>query len=189
MKPASTPMMSQYRRIRSGLAPDTILFFRLGDFYEMFFEDAKRAAPILDIALTQRNNVPMCGVPYHAAESYLARLIRAGLKVAVCDQVEDPSAARGIVRREITRIVTPGTVLEGDVLESRRNNFLAALHGDERLVGLALLDKVELGCILLHIEDHLTGFHGKWLQAAKNFMGIFQRQLAEVSERLNKLTG
>ncbi len=140
MKPASTPMMSQYRRIRSGLAPDTILFFRLGDFYEMFFEDAKKAAPILDIALTRRNNVPMCGVPYHAAESYLARLIRAGLKVAVCDQVEDPSAARGIVRREITRIVTPGTVLEGDVLESRRNNFLAALHGDEKLVGLALLD-------------------------------------------------
>ncbi|HDL77752.1 MAG TPA: DNA mismatch repair protein MutS, partial [Lentisphaerae bacterium] len=106
MPEVTTPMMRQYRRIRSTLDPDTILFFHLGDFYEMFYEDAHVASRILDIALTRRNQVPMCGVPCHSAEMYIARLIRAGKKVAICEQVEDPSAARGIVRREITRIIT-----------------------------------------------------------------------------------
>ena len=99
-----TPMMSQYRRIKAELPPGTILFFRLGDFYEMFFEDAVEASRILDIALTKRQKVPMCGVPHHTYETYLARLIRAGKKVAICDQVEDPATAQGIVRREVTGI-------------------------------------------------------------------------------------
>ncbi len=133
-------MMAQYRRIRAELPPDTILFFRLGDFYEMFFDDAKTAAQILDIALTKRQAVPMCGVPYHSAELYLAKLIRAGLKIAICDQMEDPSAAKGIVRREVTRVVTPGTVLEDHVLESKRNNYLAGLAASGGGYGLAFLD-------------------------------------------------
>jgi DNA mismatch repair protein MutS len=135
-----TPMMRQYRSIRGELPDDTILFFRLGDFYEMFFEDAARAAGILDIALTKRQNVPMCGIPYHAMDGYLAKLIKAGVKVAICDQVEDPGAAQGIVRREVTRVVTPGTVTSDHVLESNRNNYLAGLVHHDNVYGMALFD-------------------------------------------------
>ncbi|MFH0909174.1 MAG: DNA mismatch repair protein MutS [bacterium] len=135
-----TPMMGQYRSIRSELPADTILFFRLGDFYEMFFDDAKDASQILDITLTKRNTVPMCGVPHHAMDLYLAKLIRAGKKVAICEQVEDPAAAKGIVRREITRVVTPGTVLEDNVLESKLNNYLAGFCRHGEVVGVAFLD-------------------------------------------------
>jgi DNA mismatch repair protein MutS len=135
-----TPMMQQYRRIRSELPPEVILFFRLGDFYEMFFEDAREAAPILDVTLTRRNGVPMCGVPYHAVEGYLARLIRAGRKVAICDQMEDPATVKGIVKREVTRVITPGTVIEDQILESGRNNFLAGISRSGSVFGLALLD-------------------------------------------------
>jgi DNA mismatch repair protein MutS len=140
MAKSMTPMMKQFRRIKGELAPDVILFFRMGDFYEMFFEDAKQAAPILDIALTNRNNIPMCGVPYHAVDSYLAKVIRAGRKVAICEQVEDPAKAKGLVRREVTRIVTPGTVTESNILDSDRNNFLAAVCRCGKQYGLALLD-------------------------------------------------
>lgn len=132
--------MRQYRRIKSELPDGVILFFRLGDFYEMFFDDAKRAAPVLDIALTKRNGVPMCGVPFHASESYLAKLVRAGLKVAVCDQVEDASSAKGIVRREVERIVTPGTVMGEDVLSSAENNFLMSVCAAGGSTGIALMD-------------------------------------------------
>ncbi len=140
MQDALTPMMRQYRRIKKELPPDVILFFRLGDFYEMFFEDAREAAPILNVALTQRHGAPMCGVPYHAVETYLARLIRAGRKVAICDQMEDPATAKGIVRREVIRIVTPGTVTEDQILASSQNNFLAGICRNGTAVGLALLD-------------------------------------------------
>jgi len=122
------------------MSPDVILFFRLGDFYEMFFDDAREAAPILDIALTRRNSVPMCGVPYHAVDTYLAKLIRAGKKVAICDQTEDASQAKGIVRREVTRIVTPGTIIEGNILEAKKNNFLAGVYRVGESFGVALLD-------------------------------------------------
>jgi DNA mismatch repair protein MutS len=133
-------MMAQYRQVRSKLPAGTILFFRLGDFYEMFFEDAKEASKILDITLTRRQDVPMCGVPFHSVDSYLAKLIRAGRKVAICDQVEDPASAKGIVRREVTGIVTPGTVMQDTILASVQNNYLASLcrHGDA--FGLAMLD-------------------------------------------------
>jgi len=136
----NTPMMRQYRSIRGELPDDTVLFFRLGDFYEMFFEDAARAAGILDIALTKRQNVPMCGIPHHAMEGYLAKLIRAGVKVAICDQVEDASAAKGIVRREVTRVVTPGTVTSEQLLESNRNNYLAGMVHHDGLYGMAFFD-------------------------------------------------
>jgi len=134
-----TPMMRQYRRIKSELPDGVILMFRLGDFYEMFFDDAREAAPILGVTLTRRSGTPMCGVPYHALDSYLAKLIRAGRKAAVCDQVEDPAKSKGIVRREVTRVVTPGTVIEDEILDAAHNNYLAAVYAGKEL-GLALLD-------------------------------------------------
>jgi DNA mismatch repair protein MutS len=136
----ATPMMTQYLSLKKQIDPDTLLFFRMGDFYELFFDDAKAAAGILDIALTKRQNVPMCGVPYHAAEAYLTKLIRRGRKVAICEQVEDPAQAKGLVRREIVRIVTPGTILEENVLESNRHNYLAGLCHKNGVFGLAMLD-------------------------------------------------
>ncbi len=133
-------MMEQYRRIRRDLPDDTILFFRLGDFYEMFLGDAKDAARILDITLTKRHDIPMCGFPYHAAEGYISQLISAGRKVAICEQVEDPAAAKGIVKREITRVVTPGTILDEGSLDRSRNNYLAGLVRENDHFGLAMLD-------------------------------------------------
>ncbi len=136
-----TPMMRQYLEVKAQ-NPDAILFFRLGDFYEMFFDDAVRAAEILQITLTSRSKgderVPMCGVPYHSAKGYIARLVEAGLKVAVCDQMEEPG--KGLVRREVTRVVTPGMVLDDDLLEARSNNFLCAVCFGEEGGGLAFLD-------------------------------------------------
>ncbi|MEA3209200.1 MAG: mismatch repair protein MutS, partial [Chthoniobacter sp.] len=126
MSDALTPMMQQYQGIRRSLPPDTLLLFRLGDFYEMFFEDAKEASALLNVALTKRNQVPMCGVPYHAAENYIRRLIKAGRRVAICDQVSEPQAGK-IVQREVTQIVSPGTVSDIQVLDAKRNNFLAAI--------------------------------------------------------------
>jgi DNA mismatch repair protein MutS len=140
MSATLTPMMRQYRRLKEENDKDVILFFRLGDFYEMFFEDAQTASGILDIALTRRNGVPMCGVPAQAADGYLAKMIRAGKKVAICDQVEDAHASPGIVRREITRIVTPGAVLEDALLTADSHNFLAAVHECRGRYGLAFLD-------------------------------------------------
>jgi DNA mismatch repair protein MutS len=136
---ASTPMMQQYQSIRRTLPEGTLLFFRLGDFYELFFEDAQSAAHILNVALTKRNGMPMCGVPYHAAESYVARLIKAGFRVAICDQVGEAQAGR-IVDRQVTQIITPGTVSDFHLLESRLNNFLAAVTFEKSRFGLALLD-------------------------------------------------
>ncbi|MEA4903115.1 DNA mismatch repair protein MutS [Desulfitobacterium sp.] len=137
----TTPMMIQYKSIKSQV-PDAILFFRLGDFYEMFGDDALTAAPILEIALTGREagggeRTPMCGVPYHAVENYLGKLVSAGYKVAICEQVEDPRTAKGIVRREIIRIVSPGTVV--DSIADRKNNYLASIFHENNW-GLAFLD-------------------------------------------------
>ena len=129
-------MMRQYLALKREIPQGAILMFRLGDFYEMFGEDALAASPILGATLTQRNGSPMCGVPYHALNSYLAKLIRAGKTAALCDQVEDPKFAKGLVRREITRIVTPGTVTEDGLLDETANNYVAAVSG----LGLALLD-------------------------------------------------
>ncbi len=165
MSDQTTPMMSQYRRIKGEVTPGTLLFFRLGDFYEMFFEDAKEASQILDITLTRRQGVPMCGVPYHAADLYLAKLIKAGRKVAICDQMEDPAAAKGIVRREITRVVTPGTVLEEHVLESNRNNYLAGLCRSGDVFGLALLD-LSTGAFWVEESDRLAALRDNLVRYA-----------------------
>src|SRR5215217_9512020 len=127
MQDVLTPMMQQYQRLRKSIPPDTLLLFRLGDFYELFFEDAKEASTLLNVALTKRNGVPMCGVPYHAAQSYIAKLIKAGRRVAICDQTSEPQAGK-IVTREITQIITAGTVSELDLLEAKRANYLGAIH-------------------------------------------------------------
>jgi DNA mismatch repair protein MutS len=141
MSEPTTPMMAQYRRLRAELPPDTILFFRLGDFYEMFFDDAVEASRLLEITLTRRQKVPMCGVPYHAVQGHLARLLRAGKKVAICEQLEDPAAARGLVRRDVTRIVTPGTVIDEGALDAAQGNYLAGLcRGAGARYGLAMLE-------------------------------------------------
>jgi DNA mismatch repair protein MutS len=139
-----TPMLRQYLEVKAE-HQDAILLFRMGDFYELFFEDAERAAPILEVALTARNRgtvneAPMCGVPHHALEGYLAKLLRSGLKVAICDQVEDPSTAKGLVKREVTRVVTPGTVSDPGLLEGKENNFLASLVWNGEQGGGAFLD-------------------------------------------------
>ena len=139
-----TPMLQQYLQIKERYR-DAILFFRLGDFYEMFFEDAHTASKILDIALTSRNKseesaVPLCGVPYHAAEPYIQKLLDAGHKVAVCEQMEDPATAKGVVKREVIRVITPGTVTAAEALDARGNNFLAAVCKGRDAFGLALTD-------------------------------------------------
>jgi DNA mismatch repair protein MutS len=145
MEPAKiTPMMQQYLQIKQRYR-DAILFFRLGDFYEMFFEDAETASRILDIALTSRNKnedaaVPLCGVPYHSAEPYIRKLLEAGHKVAVCEQVEDPKTAKGVVQRDVVRVITPGTVTATDALDARGNNFLAAVCEGRSNLGLAVTD-------------------------------------------------
>ncbi len=134
-----TPMMTQYRRIKGELPKDALLLFRLGDFYEMFFEDAQTGAQILNLALTARNGVPMCGLPHHAANSYIGRLLRAGRKVAICDQLEDARPGK-LVKREVTQILSPGTHFDERMLVAERNNFLAAICPAGKTFGLALVD-------------------------------------------------
>src|SRR5438445_1132979 len=141
---ASTPLMRQYNAVKEQ-ATGALLMFRLGDFYELFFEDAVTAARELEITLTSRNKekgmaIPMCGVPYHSAENYIARLIQKGYRVAICDQVEDASLAKKLVKREVTRIVTPGTAMNAAVLRSHENNYLAAVFPDSTRAGLSHVD-------------------------------------------------
>ncbi len=141
-----TPMMRQYQKIKAE-NPDCLLFFRLGDFYEMFAEDAKTAAKELDLTLTTRDRnkdkedqTPMCGVPYHSCEGYIARLVSKGYKVAICEQMEDPATAKGLVKRDITRIVTPGAVTESAMLDERRNNYFACCFAEGGAYGLCFCD-------------------------------------------------
>jgi DNA mismatch repair protein MutS len=134
-----TPMMAQYRRIKGELPKDALLLFRLGDFYEMFFEDAQAGSQLLNLALTARNGVPMCGLPFHAANGYIARILKAGRKVAICDQTEDAKPGK-LVNREVTQILSPGTHFDERMLVAERNNFLAAVYPSGRIFGLALVD-------------------------------------------------
>ena len=138
-KNSTTPMMEQYFRIKDK-HKDALLFFRMGDFYELFYEDAKTASPVLEIALTSRQKVPMCGVPYHAAETYLPKLLNRGFNVAICEQVEDPKQSKGIVKREVVKILTPGTAVELDLRDSKENNFVASIFLRDSGWGLALVD-------------------------------------------------
>src|SRR5579862_9459747 len=144
MSEPSTPLMRQYHGIKQQF-PNALLLFRLGDFYELFYDDAVTAARELEITLTARNKekgqpIPMCGVPYHAAENYIARLIQKGYRVAICDQMEDPRLAKKLVKREVTRIVTPGTAMNSQVLRSHENNYLAAVIANGSRAGLAHVD-------------------------------------------------
>jgi len=139
-----TPMMQQFLRIKAD-HPDILLFYRMGDFYELFFDDARKASQLLDITLTARGKsngepIPMCGIPYHAADNYLARLIKAGESVALCEQVGDPATSKGPVERQVMRIVTPGTVTDENLLEERRDNFLMAIASFNEEIGLSVLD-------------------------------------------------
>ena len=140
MQDALTPMMQQYQRLRKSIPPDTLLLFRLGDFYEMFFDDAKEASVLLNVALTKRNGVPMCGVPFHAAQGYIRRLINAGRRVAVCDQMSEPQPGRKIVDREVTQIISAGTVSELSWLDAKRANYLGAIYADGDTFGFAYAD-------------------------------------------------
>ncbi|HPQ54493.1 MAG TPA: DNA mismatch repair protein MutS, partial [Spirochaetota bacterium] len=161
MQTKMTPMMKQYLDIKKDHASE-ILFFRMGDFYEMFFEDANIASKILDIALTSRNNdVPMCGLPYHAAESYIARLIKAGKRVAICEQMEQVPSSGTIVKREVVRIITPGTVVESNLLQSDDNNFLSSIIIGEKRIGMAFVDISTGDFFLSSIDKSLDLFRGE----------------------------
>ncbi len=166
-KGSETPLMEQYYKVK-GQYPDSMLLFRVGDFYETFGEDAVRAADILGITLTKRANgaassVDLAGIPYHALDSYLPKLVRAGERVAICDQLEDPSQAKKIVKRGVTELVTPGIAYNEKLLERGSNNFLAAVHLEKEKGGVAFLD-VSTGEFLLaegslaYVEKLLQGF-------------------------------
>jgi DNA mismatch repair protein MutS len=157
-----SPLMRQYRDIKRGY-PQAILFFRVGDFYEMFYEDAQVASRLLSIALTSRDKhnpdpIPLCGVPYHAATGYIAKLLKTGRTVALCEQVEDPKLAKGLVRREVVRLYTPGTLVDTELLSPAESNYLAALSlhpvsAQPTVIGLAAID-VSTG------EFWVTELHG-----------------------------
>src|SRR5437899_10062951 len=134
-----SPMMAQYRRIKSELPKDALLLFRLGDFYEMFFEDAQVGAQLLNVALTKRGVTPMCGIPFHAANAYIGRILRAGRKVAICDQIEDARPGQ-LVKREVTQILSPGTHFDERMLAAERNNFLASVYPLSQRFGVAVVD-------------------------------------------------
>src|SRR5699024_4984379 len=159
--------MKQYNRIKSKY-PDAVLLFRIGDFYEAFGEDAIKVAEVLNIVLTNRNNgsqkVEMAGFPHHALNTYLPKLVKAGERVAICDQLEDPKKTKKIVKRGVTEMVTPGVALNDEVLQSKTNNFLAALHLTKNRIGISFLD-VSTGEFLLaegdedHIDKLLQNFN------------------------------
>ncbi|NLM67027.1 MAG: DNA mismatch repair protein MutS, partial [Enterococcus sp.] len=143
-KTKHTPMMEQYFGIKASY-PDAFLFYRLGDFYELFYEDALEVAQLLELTLTSRNKnaedpIPMCGVPYHAAAGYIDTLVEQGYKVAICEQVEDPKTAKGMVKREVVQLITPGTVMEGKSLSAKENNYLAALAYTDTSYQFAYVD-------------------------------------------------
>jgi DNA mismatch repair protein MutS len=139
-----TPVMQQYWKLKRE-HPDQLLFYRMGDFYELFYDDAKKAAKLLDITLTARgqsggNAIPMAGIPFHSAEGYLSRLVKLGESVVICEQIGDPATSKGPVERQVVRIITPGTVSDEALLDEHRDNLLAAVVGDEKLFGLSVLD-------------------------------------------------
>ena len=141
MEVSLSPMLKQYHAVKSK-HKDCILFFRLGDFYEMFYDDAKVASKILDLVLTSRgkdvaSRIPMCGIPYHAADNYIAKLIKAGQKIAICEQLEDPALAKGIVKRDITRIISSGTYIDEHSSQSR---FLLCVNANDKFTGIAFID-------------------------------------------------
>ncbi len=181
-----TPMMKQYFQIKENY-PDTILMFRLGDFYEMFFDDAKTVSAELDLVLTgrdcgQEERAPMCGVPFHSADSYIARLVAKGYKVAICEQLEDPALAKGIVKRDVTRVLTPGTVIESTMLDEGKNNFLGCIFASKKHIGLCFAD-ISTGSV------HLTQLENKNSQKRViNELGRFMPSEIIINADVLKLT-
>lgn len=189
-----TPMMRQYLEIKARY-PDAILFFRLGDFYEMFMDDAAVAARILDISLTSRNKgaeeeIPMCGIPYHSAQPYLAKLVRAGHKVAICEQVEDPRAVKGLVKREVVRVVTPGTAIEQELLDADAHNFFVVVATGEDGYGVASLDlstghfRVTSVTSLDEVIRELSAIAPREILVSAAHVDSLQRELAQVVEHI-----
>ena len=153
-----SPMMKHYLQMKEEYS-DCIVFYRLGDFYEMFFDDAKTASRELELTLTgkdcgQEERAPMCGIPFHAAESYIARLIEKGYKVAICEQLEDPKNAKGIVKRDVIRVVTPGTVIESNMLDEKKNNYIMSIYKKGIYFGLAVCDVTTGEFLSTKIEDN-----------------------------------
>lgn len=181
-----TPMMKQYFEIKKNY-PDTILMFRLGDFYEMFFDDAKLVSAELELVLTgrdcgQEERAPMCGVPFHSADSYIARLVAKGYKVAICEQLEDPATAKGLVKRDVTRVLTPGTVIESTMLDESKNNFLACIYDSKTKIGLCFAD-ISTGSV------HVTSFESKNAQRRIiNELGRFMPSEIIICSDVLKLT-
>jgi DNA mismatch repair protein MutS len=164
-----TPMMKQYHRIKNKHT-DSILLFRLGDFYEMFEKDAVRASSIWNITLTKRNNVPMCGFPYHAADTYISRLIRHGEKIAICEQREDPATAKGIVKRDVVEIMSPGIIVDPNLLDNKHNNCIAAIYGHEKK------GSIRLSCACLDVS---TGEFTSILLPEGDILDTFQNEIED----------
>ncbi len=188
-KTKNTPMMEQYLGIKAQY-PDAFLFYRLGDFYEMFNEDALKASQILELTLTSRNRnaddpIPMCGIPYHAAQGYIDTLIEQGYKVAICEQVEDPKTTKGMVKREVVQLITPGTVMDSKGLAAKENNFLTALASDGQQYGFAYVDLStgEFKTALLEDEEGVmnecSSLQTKEIVFTSEFSEAFQQRLKE----------
>ena len=180
MPDALTPMMQQYQRLRASVPPDTLLLFRLGDFYELFFDDAKEASGLLNLALTHRNSVPMCGMPYHAAQGYIAKLIQAGRRVAICDQTSEPQPGK-IVTREITQIITAGTVSELDLLKPNRPNYLGAVYFHEGRFGFAYAE-LSTGEFRLTEAGNSSALLDDLARISPAEVLVSERQMAEFGE-------
>ncbi len=181
-----TPMMAQYFEIKKDY-PDTILFFRLGDFYEMFFDDAKTASSVLELTLTGRacgqgEKAPMCGVPFHSAEGYIAKLVQSGYKVAICEQVEDPATAKGLVKRDVTRIITKGSIIENTMLDESKNNYLTVIYVDESGAGICFID-VSTGAVNLTFIENTKNLEASII----NELGVFSPSEIVINSKCTEL--
>lgn len=183
-----SPMMKQYFQIKAQ-QPDTLLFFRLGDFYELFFDDAKIASRELDLTLTGRDcgqaeRAPMCGVPFHSCETYIARLVAKGYKVSICEQMENPAEAKGLVKRDVIRVITPGTVMESSMLDETKNNFISAVYvsGEKAGVCFADISTGELHATVLDGGDDMEN-------RLKNELSRFSPRELLINSEVTKLAG
>ncbi|MEC1749428.1 DNA mismatch repair protein MutS [Bacillus mojavensis] len=185
-----TPMIQQYLKIKAE-HQDAFLFFRLGDFYEMFFEDAKKASQELEITLTSRDGgaaekIPMCGVPYHSASAYIEQLIKKGYKVAICEQTEDPKAAKGVVKREVVQLITPGTVMDGKGIHESENNFIASVSACSNGYGLALSDLTtgeNLAVLIERLEDIISEIYSVGAREIVVAGSLDEKTVAQLKER------
>ncbi len=184
---ATTPMMLQYRRIKQQHR-DAVLFFRMGDFYEMFEQDAKEVSSLLDITLTKRNNVPMCGIPYHASQGYVARLLKAGKKIAICEQTHVPKPGSGLATREVVEIISPGTVVDEDLLERRTNNYLLAVGKYDDMLSLSYIDlsTAEFYATSFEYDERIPKLKNELFRLSPREI-IIQESLLEHDEPLKRL--